>query len=473
MNKPQSTKPSLQSLQREAWFRGMLKWKLHSAQKVIYEKFKKQTTPLFVANCSRQFGKSYWAVVEAIECAVKNKNAQIRYGAAFHTDLTEFIIPAFEKVMEDSPKSIKGRYKASGTSFIFPNGSKIKLVGLDRNPNGLRGNTLDLIIFDECGFVSNLDYLYKSIVIPATMHRPNAKVIMISTPPATPAHPFVDYCQKAELEGSYSKFTIYENPLINEATIDRLKKESGGEETTTWRREYLCEFVTDSDLAIIPEWKDEFVQDLQRDEYFGYYHRYVGLDLGVKDKTAAIYGYYDFRRASLVIEDEFEMSGPQMNTEILANTIKQKEKELWGDFDVFRRISDNNWPIMMLDFSHLHNLTFIATDKDNLEAMINEVRIMVQNGQIIIKPKCSKLIGCMKYGVWDLKKKQFARSTAYGHFDHLAALVYLVRNLAKHSNPVPATHGFETHRDWTYNVERKHSNNAELFKKVFTPKTHK
>ena len=468
MNKQLSTKPSLQSLQREAWFRGMLKWKLHSAQKVIDNKFANQKTPLFVANCSRQFGKSFWAVVKAIETAIRIPKAQIRYGAAFYTDLSEFIVPAFEKIMEDCPKSIKGKYKYSGTSFEFPNGSRIKLVGLDRNPNGLRGNTLDLIIFDECGFVSNLDYLYKSIVIPATMHRPNAKVIMISTPPATPAHAFVDYCQKAEVEGSYSKFTIYDNPLIDEFTVERLKKESGGEHTTTWRREYLGEFITDSDLAIIPEWKDEYVQDITRDDYYQYYHRYVGLDLGVKDKTAAIFGYYDFKRASLIIEDEFDMSGPQMNTEILASAIKSKERQLWDEYPVFRRIADNNWPIMMLDFSHLHNLTFIATDKDNLEAMINEVRIMVQNGQLIVNPRCKQLIGCLKYGVWDLKKKMFARSAAYGHFDHLAALVYLVRNLAKNSNPIPSVHGHDSHRSWTFNVD-KTSSNAQTLKKMFAP----
>jgi hypothetical protein len=281
---------------------------------------------------------------------------------------------------------------------------------------------LDLIILDEVGFTSNLDYIYKSVIIPATTHRPDAKIILISTPPSTPAHAFLDYAQRAEVEGGYAMFTIYDNPMIDEATIERLKKESGGEHTTTFRREYLCEFITDTDLAIIPEWHDNCIQDIPRDEYYSYYHKYVGMDLGVKDFTALIFGYYDFKQAKLIIEDEFKMHGPTMNTEKLVAEIKAKELELWETQVPFRRISDNNNLHLLQDFSYLHNLVFTATNKDTLEAMINEVRIMVAAGQIIIHPRCKQLIGCLKYGVWTMKKDKFARSSVYGHFDSLAWL---------------------------------------------------
>jgi hypothetical protein len=451
---------------------------------VLDQTFKESKGQLFVGNCSRQWGKSFWAVTKAAEVALRTSKAQIRYGAAFQSDLVDFIIPAFEKIFDDCPHEIKP--KKVGKFYVFPNGSRIKLVGLDKNPNGLRGNTLDLIIIDECGFVGNLDYIYKSIIIPATLHRPNCKIILVSTPPSTPAHTFVDYCQKAEVEGSYVKLDIFTNPLITERDIERMAQEMGGRESTTFRRECLCEFVTDSDLAIIPEWDDKYIQDIPRDEFFQYYHKYVGMDLGVKDFTALIYGYYDFKRAALVIEDEFKMHGPAMNTELLVGAIRAKEKALWNNVDSdgkpekdpngtnipFRRISDNNWPIMMQDFSSIHNLTFILTTKDNLEAMINEVRLMVQAGQIIVNPRCKQLIGCLKYGVWDNKKKGFARSTVYGHFDHLAALIYLVRNLAKGTNPIPATHGYERVNAFTLHVQdqARATNNARTISQTLIKK---
>lgn len=461
------------------WHRGDLSWKLHSAQEHLDSVYRNVTAQLFVGNCSRQWGKSFWAVTVAIETALKIPKAQIRYGAAFQTDLVDFIIPAFEKILDDCPENIKGR--KVGHYYVFPNGSRIKLVGLDKNPNGLRGNTLDLIIIDECGFVGNLDYIYKSIIIPATLHRPNCKIILISTPPSTPAHPFVDYKQKAELENAYVELNIYSNPLISEDDIERMAREMGGRDSTTFRRECLCEFITDSDLQIIPEWNDKYIQDIPRDEYYKYYHKYDGMDLGVKDLTAAIFGYYDFKRAALVIEDELEMNGPSMNTLLLVGAIKQKEKELWNNVEVprdynntpvpFRRVSDNNWPILIQDLSSIHSLTFIETTKDNLEAMINEVRLMVQAGQLLINPKCKKLIGCLRYGVWDTKKKAFARSKEYGHFDHLAALIYLVRNLAKNTNPIPASHGFENHTAWLGHIKHKDksTHNSREITKALTP----
>lgn len=469
-----SLKPTRESLIIEAWYRGNLSFLWHKGQKVMENTWTNAKNQLFVMNVARQYGKSYYTVSKAIQLAMTKPNARIKYGTAFHSDLTEFILPTFEKILESCPTALKPKYKTQGSKWVFANGSEIKLVGLDKSPNSLRGNVIDMIIIDEAGFVSNLDYIYKSVIIPATLHRPNCKIVFISTPPATPAHAFIDYALRADSEGSYVKLTILDNPLINEDDIERMAKELGGRESTSFRRECLCEFVTDTDSAIIPEWKEEYSVAVPRDEYYGYYHKYVGMDLGVKDFTACIFGYYDFKRASLIIEDEFKMNGPSMNTELLVNAIKTKEAELWGEDPVFRRISDNNNPHLLQDFSYLHNLTFIATNKDTLEAMINEVRLLVQSGRIIINPKCLQLLGCLKYGVWDTKKKAFARSTVYGHFDHLAALIYLVRNLAQQSNPIPADHGYTNHRAWLGNIKDKNqSHNAREFAKLLGTKKDK
>lgn len=463
------------------WHRGDLSWKLHAAQRVLEKTFKQARGQLFVGNCSRQWGKSFWAVKLAVETAIKLPKAQIRYGAAFQSDLVDFIIPAFEKILDDAPKSVRGR--KVGNYYVFPNGSRIKLIGLDKNPNGLRGNTLDLIIIDECGFVSNLEYIYKSVIVPSTLHRPNCRIVMISTPPSTPAHAFVDiFVAKARTEGSYVKLDIHTNPLITEADIERMARESGGRDTTTFRREYLCEFVTDSNLQIIPEWNESFVQAIARDEFYGYYQKYVGMDLGIKhDLTAILYSYYDFKRAQLIIEDEGQMSGPDMNTEVLVASIKAKENMLWGNRDnprdlnnrsvPYRRVSDNNWPLLVADLSSLHNLTFIETNKDLLEAMINEVRLWVQDGHLIVHPRCKMLIGALSHGVWDDKRKQFSRSPVYGHYDHLAALVYLIRNVTRGTNPIPRGHGFENHTAWLGNIKNEEqSHNAREIGKALKPK---
>ncbi len=471
---------SRNSLIEEAWHRGRLKYLLHSGQRVIDTAFLNIPGQLFVANIARQFGKSFWAVSKADEQARKKPHSRIKYGTAFQSDLTEFILPTFEAVLKDCPSYLRPKYKVHGSKWVYPNGSEIKLVGLDKTPNSLRGNVIDLIIIDEAGFVEKLWYIYSSVIIPATAHRPNCKIIFISTPPSTPAHSFGTFIEMAELKNAYVKLDIYQNPMLTEADIDRLAEAVGGKTSTTFRREFMCELILDEDLALIPEWDDKYWCDVEKDEYYGYYHKYVGLDLGVKDFTACIFGYYHFKRAALVIEDEFFMNGPSMNTEVLVKKIRSSESEIWGEGELkevpknvpFRRVSDNNWPILMLDFSSLHDLTFIATNKDLLEAMINEVRLMVQAGQIIVSKKCRYLRGCLKYGVWDKNKKKFAHSITYGHFDHLAALVYLVRNLAKHTNPIPIDHGKQNHTHWMGHIkdQRNVSKNAHTLAKALAPR---
>lgn len=462
----------MSSLTAEAWHRGNLSFKLHAGQKLIKQRLDSVSTQLAVSNCSRQWGKTYLMVCRAIELALKTPRARIKIGTAFLTDLEEFIQPKFDEILVDCPPSIKPVYKAKGTKWVFKNGSEIKLIGLDKNPNGLRGNVVDLIILDEAGFISNLDYLYKSIIVPATTHRPNCKIILISTPPATPAHDFVDFVQKAEAEGSYSVFDIYSNPLITEETIERLAKESGGKESTTWRREYLCQFATDADSQIIPEWKDSYVVANEPDEYRGFYHNYVAMDLGVKDFTLVLFGYYDFKRATLVIQDEIKLNGPQLTTQLLKDSIASREADLWPNFKVYRRISDNNNPQLIQDLAILHRMSFVSTDKDKLETMINETRMMINSGRIEVDPKCEQLVGCLKYGVWDSKKKAFARSSVYGHFDALAALVYLCRNLDKNVNPIPSTYGFDV-RNAVIKTPKNNSENAKFMGQIFNKPTRK
>ncbi len=424
---------------REAWLRGRLNYKQHAGQDLIRAAFDRSINQLFVGECSRQFGKTVFEAILALEEAFRTPKAKVKIGTAFQTDLLEFIIPAFDVVMEDCPKDIKPVWKSQKSKFILPhNGSEIKLVGLDRKPNGLRGTVIDLIILSEAGFISNLHYIFKSVIIPATTHRPKCRVVMLSTPPETPAHEFLDYVQKAELEGGHILLTIYDNPMVDAETVARLMAESGGEESTTWKREYLCKHVTDANLAIIAEWDDKYVQEVPRDAYYRFYHKYDAMDLGIGDNTAVIFGYYDFLKAQLVIEDEYVVNGPELTTLVLKHNIALKETQTWGeDPKVYLRVSDNNNPLLLQDLSIIHRLHFLPTDKGRLAEMVNTVKMMVKSGGIIVHPRCKHLRGGLKYGIWDKRREKFAQSKVYGHFDALAALIYLVRNLNITTNPIP------------------------------------
>lgn len=428
-----------------AWERGDLRYLMHEGQRKIWEHIERSKTKEFVINCSRQYGKSRLGAIRAVSKCLQNPKYRVKYASAFRDDLKEYIIPHFQEVLEDCPDHLRPTFSASQNKFIFPNGSEIKLLGLDKNPNGLRGNKIDEIFLDECGYVSNLQYLHKSVIIPATTHRPKAKVVFISTPPISPDHYFTELCQKAEQSGHYSKFTVHDNPLLTKEMIEELCRQVGGETSTDWKREYLCEFVVDENLAIVPEWRADYEVETPRPELYSYFHKYTSLDLGVRDFTAALFAYYDFPRAKLVIENEYLINGPKMTTDALADSIRQYEKETFLGMEPYLRVSDNNNLLLLNDLSIKHKLYFMPTSKDSLDAMVNNARLWVRDGRVEVNPRCKQLIGCLRSGIWMESRRDFAHSAVFGHFDALAALIYLIRNVNVFVNPVPEHLGKNAH----------------------------
>lgn len=448
-----NAKYSREALKNSFWYFGDLEYKLKPIQKRLTKAYEETPGFLFVSLVARQTGKSFNWAKKSIEVCLKKPKSRVNYGTAFQSDLEQFIIPVFDTLLDDAPLELRPKYDKVRSCYRFPhNDSQIKLVGLDKHPDGLRGNALDLVIIDEAGFVSKLRYLHTSIILPMLRNRPHLRVVMSSTPPETPDHDFTEFVHEAAEEGKLFKATIDDDEWCSEEVKEKLAKECGGRDSTTWKREFMCEFVTDEDLAIIPEWNDSFIKESPKDEFYPYYQRYSSIDLGVVDYTAPIYGYYDFRRAKLCIVGENSIKGPKMTTDSLAQMIKADEQRIWGLEQwqrkaVFRRVSDNDNPLLINDLNHLHGIDFRATDKDELPAMVNDLRIRVKTGGLEVHPDCKMLLGCLKYGIYNQKKikREFARSKVYGHYDHLASLIYLNRNLETHINPVPALHNMH----WT------------------------
>lgn len=401
---------------------------------MIDKAYREVENKLFVANCSRRFGKTYWIATECIRVARTVPYARVKVASAFLKDVEEYIVPMFGLVMDDMPEEMKPQYLESKKKLIFNNGSEIQILGLDRNPNAGRGNYCDLYVFDEAGYIKNLSYIYSSIIIPMTMYREGARVIMISTPPRTPDHDFVDFIRKAKKEKAYIELDIFKNPMVTKAMADEYRVECLTE--TDWLREYMCQLVTDKTNAIVPEMTKLKYKRTAKDEHYEVYHKYVSMDLGVRDFNVTVFGYYDFLRAKLVIEREHVMNGPDMTTPKLHEEISQIEKELWGGVTPYKRVADNNNPLLLLDLGSIHGMFFHSTSKDNLHAMVNNLRIWIANQRIEIDSSCKFLIDSLKYGVWNDQRTEFARSKSLGHYDAIASIMYLVRNVDTHTNPI-------------------------------------
>lgn len=434
---------------RELWRRGDLDYKRNINQFLIKDFINNDSRDIITILASRRQGKSFEIILQAIELCQKKPDAIVKYICPRLKMVSTIVHPNMKIILKDCPANMRPEWKENAKMYIFPNGSQIQFAGTDNGSHeNLRGGFSDLCIVDEAGFCDHLGYVINDILAPTT-DTTGGKVILISTPSKSPNHEFItDFVKPLMASGNLLKLTIHDNPMITEKKREAIAARfPQGKKDPGYLREYMCEIVESDDSKIIPEFNDKKKSKLvgvQRRPDF--YDAYVAGDVGFKDLTVYLFAYWDFLNAKLVIEDELVLEGP--TTQEIADKIKEKEAlnfvDNYGDpKQIYLRVMDNDL-IMINDLQRLHGLGFVPTQKDNLEAQVNHLRMMVANDQLMINPKCKHLIYHLSAATWDKNKKKFMHlpnsadhSVKGGHADALAAAIYLVRNIVKSKNPYP------------------------------------
>lgn len=456
-NSPPPSDKDILEARRNLWKRGVLHWKLDSTQKELYNFIKKAPKRTVVVNCSRRIGKSYVLLILALEQCLQRQRSIVTFLQPEQKMIKRNIRPLMDKIFGDAPREMRPKYNTQDTTYRFFNGSELVLAGTDNgNEEKLRGGDSHLAIVDEAAFCkSDLDYIVKTILIPTTTLT-EGKIILSSSSPTSTEHDYYKFMQQAVLQECFIKKTIDDavadssNDRITQYILDEIIAQyEGGRENSDFRREYLCEVSVDADKVVIPEFTEiiekEICIEWPRPPFCD---KYVGMDIGFSDLTVALFAYYDFVNAVLVIEDEVVMNGPKMTTPALANNIIKTEERLWtdkitGEFVApYKRVADNNL-ILLNDLYRNHNILFFPTKKDNKDAALNEVRVAIAAKQIIINPRCKTLINHIKYGTWNKSRTDFARGADGSHADGIAALMYLHRNIEKNRNPFPRGYKYQ------------------------------
>ena len=454
-----------------AWEHAQLHWMLDRNQIGIWEAVKgawASKKRKFVLKCSRQMGKSFFLCVLAIQYALAHPGAQIKYAAPSAKMVKKILRPHFREILATCPKALRPTFHTQDGEYRFPNGSMITLAGCDReNAESLRGQHAHLAIVDEAGFIDDLKYVIDDILVPQTINT-KGTIILASTPAKSSGHPFKHFCDEADADGTLVHRTIYDNPRVTPEEIERLKKEAGGEDSTTWKREYLAEDVTDEESAVIPEATEGRLREITREVPRPmFYDVYAGMDVGWSpDFTGLLWGWWWFEQATLVIEYEFVMR--RMVTSTLAQVVKEMEADGFPGRTPYKRVSDTE-ERLIADLAADHKLYFIPTAKDNKDAAINNLRQTVsgQHGNLIIHPRCKALRRQLKNGTWNKQRTQFERSEVDGHYDLLDALIYLNRNVDRHRNPIPAGYGRDSTTQWINPHDRPLSASARGLLRLF------
>ena len=421
------------------WHRGIVAAHyLRPHQRELYNLICKTSRDIVVPNISRRFGKTTTCVAYAIEQCMQKKQV-VRYATAFLTDLKEFLLPICNDVLSSCPAELLPQYKSSEKAFYFKNGSILKLIGIDKNPNGLRGNAVDLLIVDEAAFIDNLEYLWLSIILPATLHR-DFKIMFPSTPPKDTEHYWLTLMARAKKSNTYIEKTLDDNTHLPQHEKDRILSEYPSATDSSYLREYYCKVTKDEKTVITPEYNEEkHVMCIERPLYT---NLQTVIDVGgTMDKTGIALFYYNFHMGTMDIIASALVDRNSGTETIVAKVLELEEKHFPdGRID---RIMDCPG-VTRIDFSKAGLPTRPPRkEKGSAEANVTQLRLALQNSKIRIHNEFNDdLKTTLDLGQWNKSGTDYKRTTLLGHWDLGVAVAYGYRELNR-GNPFPKDYGLD------------------------------
>jgi hypothetical protein len=458
-----SSKLSKTQAIHELWRRGQLSYKLDVNQKILRQVYKDSKEKINVWLLSRRLGKTTTLVNLGFEVCLSQPKSIVKFLSPTKMMAKQNVRPIIDKILEDCPEDLKPTIKEADYIYYFPNGSEFQMAGADSgHAEKLRGADAHLCLIDEAGSIDRLDYIVKSILLPTTLLT-KGKIILAGTPPVESEHDMLQYIETAEMNDTLIKKTIYDIPRLTPDMMAEAEKEQGGKHTDGFRREYLVEIIKDANSSVIPEFDEKLAQEIVKDwPTPPFYDSYVAMDLGFKDLTVLVFGYYDFRAAKIIIQDELvvDFKQPDMNLKKLCSLIKEKEEKLWTNplsGEVKKpslRVSDIDYIVLQEIYNQSNRtISFTPASKYDKEANINNLRTLLVANKVIINPRCVHLIRHLKNVKWNKSKKEFARSAENGHYDLVDALLYFARHVSLVKNPYPLSYGYNQQDLYVRNPE--------------------
>ena len=417
--------------QRLALFeQGILYWYLHKSQLDVYRRLRAlpQTSRQRVVEISRRWGKSVLGVVMALEDALAVPNGQVLYCAPSLKQASSIIVPLIRDVLMHAPAGLVTRTK-SEYRWTCANGSAIILGGFDSASESFRGLRASAIYCDESGITDPDEFLYtvRSILFPTLLHS-RGLMTHLTTPSPYPAHPLHDeIIPECQATGAHFVRTVYDNPLIDAATIAGMMREVGGEDSVAWRREFLCQRVIEKESIVVPEFDATMHVSAFEPTHANYL---MATDFGgVRDKTCGLLLAYDFETNTTHFLREFVADANTGTRDIVAGLLALEPHEI-------DRIVDAPGQLL-IDLNDQHGYFCRQTAKDDWLAQINTLRTGFSQGRIRVHPRCTFLLATLKAATFNKQRTDFNRTLALGHMDAIAAATYGYRSIDKTTNPIP------------------------------------
>jgi PBSX family phage terminase large subunit len=237
-----------------------------------------------VLNIGRRGGKSTIAAVKMLQFASdykEKKQGNVWYIAPNYKQAKTIM---WQMLMDITPKHRIISKNEVDLSLTLDTGVQISLKGA-QDPDTLRGNRIDLCIFDECAFMDKWDTVWH--VIRPTLIDSKAEAWFISTPNGF--NHFHDIYSLKDVEEKDKDlwrtyhYTTYDNPYLDKEEIDQSKRQMTED---AFAQEYMGEFRKMSGLIYKEFNRDIHMVDIPDLTSYTFTR---ALDFGFAHKTALIY----------------------------------------------------------------------------------------------------------------------------------------------------------------------------------------
>lgn len=430
-----------------------LSYKLDALQLRIDNTIKNVPAKKICILSSRQIGKSFWVCIYALWYLINNPGKIARIVAPTLKQCGDIVQDNLAKIILDAPPGMI-EPKKSDYRWELQNGSSLRLGALERaNVDGNRGGNASLVIYEECGFVKQDDFIYgvNSVLGPQLL-RSQGWEIYVSSPSEDPDHPLhTQVLPECENLGTAFNYMVFESPSITREMIAEAMRRSGcafdmqfidgvynlpklsleavheaakrteAVLTEAFRREYLAEIIRPSTLMVVPAYREPVhVVSFQLPLAC---HMTITIDWGgVRDLTAAILHTYDFHDDVDLVWDEMVWPANTSTDEIYNGLQVWEEvyriESRWGDVPGQLQVDLTN------QFKYEINLP----QKSDWKASVNNMAVRFATNKIKIHPRCKFIQKSCRAGMFNKNRTDFERTNDLGHCDGLAALMYAIRS---------------------------------------------
>ncbi len=444
-----------------------LSYKLDALQLHIHETVKKAKSKKICIISSRQIGKSYWDCDYGLEFLINNSGKIARIIAPTLKQCGDIVQDNLIHLIQDAPPGsitpVKSSYR-----WKVNESSSLRMGALERQyVDGNRGGNASLVIYEECGFVSQEDFIYgvDSVLGPQLL-RSKGVEIFVSSPSEDPDHPLhTKILPECEYLGTSFTYMVFDSPSITPdmvaeamtrsgckfemqfiyevyrlpqmkfevnhsiklAAVHELASKMGVFLSEAFRREYLAEILRPATLMVVPAYNSAIHVSPFREPVKCMWNMTVDWG-GVRDFTVALLHTYDYLTDTDLVWDEL-MWPANTSSDVIHAGLMEWEKKYniqakWGDVP----------GQLQVDLATQHDYQLNIPQKSDWKASVNAMSVKFSTNKILIHARCVFLQKSCRAGMFNKNRTDFERSPELGHCDALAALMYAIRSQDR-SNP--------------------------------------